>query len=286
MKPSPKVCQQLNRIGELDDNELGLTETALILARSERPGTDTNVYERHLEKLINDVAAYAGSDANNEKIGLQIRIEALQQVIAKRFGYGGSEDAYENFECVNLMRVIDRRDGLPTQLGIIYIHVARALGWTIVGLDFPPRFLVRLEYYGQRKILDPFDGGRILEPFNLRKMFKDVSGPHTEITPEHLKTMTNRDIILRSQRNAKALHLRSDDFEQALDVVETLLLVAPKNPALWREAGILNARMDRPKEAIIALENFLKKANDQTPRYRASVLLQELRGRLNQIKPI
>ena len=86
MKPSPKVCQHLSKIGTLDDNELELTETALMLASCERPNLDTTVYKRHLRKLTDDVAAYAGSDADNETNGLQIRIEALQQVIAKRFG--------------------------------------------------------------------------------------------------------------------------------------------------------------------------------------------------------
>ena len=281
MKPSPKVCRHLSRLGTLGDNELGLSEAALILAGAERPGIDATVYERHLEKLTDDVAAYAGKDADSKINGLQIRAEALQQIVSRRYGYAGSEDAYENFECGNLMRVIDRREGLPTLLGIIYIHVARALGWTIVGLDFPPRFLIRLEYCGQRKILDPFGGGRLLEPFNLRKLYKAVAGPHVEITPEHTKPMTNRAIILRSQRNAKVLHLRSDDLEQALDVVDTLILIAPKNPALWREAGILNARMDRLKEAVAALEVFLSYADADASRYRTSILLQELRGRLN-----
>jgi regulator of sirC expression with transglutaminase-like and TPR domain len=77
------------------------------------------------------------------------------------------------------------------------------------------------------------------------------------------------------------LHLRSDNLEQALDVVDTLLLVAPKNPALWREAGILNTRLDRVKEAVAALEEFLNHAGADASRYRTSVLLQELRERLN-----
>ena len=93
--------------------------------------------------------------------------------------------------------------------------------------------------------------------------------------------MTNRAIILRSQRNAKVLHMRSDDLEQALDVVNTLLLVAPKSSALWREAGVLNARLDRVKEAVAALERFLKLAGADASQYRTSILLQELRGRLN-----
>jgi regulator of sirC expression with transglutaminase-like and TPR domain len=237
MTPSPEVCRRLSAFGALGDNEFGLSETALVLAGAERPGIDATVYERHLEKLTDDVAAYAGKDADNKVDGLQMRVEALQQIIAKRYGYGGSDDAYEDFECANLMRVIDRRDG--------------------------------------------FDGGRVLEPFDLRGLYKAVSGPQVEITPEHTQPMTNRAIILRSRRNAKVLHLRSDDLEQALDVVDTLLLMAPKEPALWREAGILNARLDRVKEAVAALEEFLNHAGVDASRYRTSILLQELRGRLN-----
>ena len=281
MRPSPEVCRRLSSFGVLGDNELGLSETAMILAGAERPGIDATVYERHLEKLTDDVAAYAGKKAETKVGGIQMRIEALQQIIAKRYGYGGSDDAYENFECANLMRVIDRRNGLPTLLGIIYLHVARALGWAMDGLDFPPRFLIRMEFSGERRILDPFDGGRRLEPFDLRGLYKAVSGAHVEITPEHTLPMTNRAIILRSQRNAKVLYLRSDDLEQALNVVDTLLLMAPKDPALWREAGILNARMDRVKEAVAALEQFLSYAGTDASRYRTSILLQELRGRLN-----
>lgn len=281
MKPSPEISRRLNAFGKLADNELGLTETALVLARAERPGITAASYERHLEKLTDDVAAYAGRDGESPKDGLDMRCEALRQVIARRAGYGGSDDAYEDFECANLMRVIDRREGLPTLLGIIYIHVARALGWTIDGLDFPPRFLVRLEWGGERRILDPFDGGRVMEPHDLRDIYKAVSGPQVEIQPRHTLAMSNRAIILRSRRNAKVLHLRSENLEGALDVVETLLMLAPRELALWREAGILNARLDRVAEAVAALEQYLANAGPDAARYRTSILLQELRARLN-----
>lgn len=281
MKPTPGACRRLSAFGALGDNDIGLTETALVLAGAERPGIGFATYERHLEKLTDDVAAYAGKDADHPRSGLDMRVEALQQIIAKRYGYGGSDEAYEDFDCANLMRVIDRRDGLPTLLGIIYIHVARALGWMIDGLDFPSRFIVRLEFAGQRRILDPFDHGRVLESFDLRDLYKAVSGPHVEIAPDHTAALSNRAILLRSRRNAKVLYLRSENLEEALDVVETLLLLAPKEPSLWREAGILNARLDKVAEAIAALEEYLKHADAEASRYRTSILLQELRGRLN-----
>mgnify|MGYP002632663638 FL=1 len=281
MRLSPEICRRLNDFGKLGDNEIGLSETALVLARSERPGIDPVIYERHLEKLTDDVAAYAGKDADSRKCGLDVRCEALQQVIARRAGYGGSDAAYEDLDCANLMRVIDRREGLPTLLGIIYIHVARALGWAIDGLDFPPRFLVRLEFDGVRRILDPFDNGRVMEPCDLREIYTAVSGPHVEIQPRHTEPASNRAILLRSRRNAKVLHLRSENLEAALAEVETLLMLAPGELALWREAGILNARLDRVKEAVAALEQYLAIAGADAARYRTSILLQELRARLN-----
>ena len=121
----------------------------------------------------------------------------------------------------------------------------------------------------------------ILTPFDLRDIYKAVSGPQVEIQPRHTGAMSNRAIILRSRRNAKVLHLRSENLEGALEVVETLLMLAPAEPALWREAGILNARLDRVAEAVAALEQYLETAGIDASRYRTSILLQELRGRLN-----
>ena len=281
MRPSPESCRRLSALGKLGDNEISLTETALILAAAERPGCDVEPYVRHLEKLTDDVAAFAGKEANHEKRGLAMRADALRQIIARRYGYGGCDDAYEDFEFANLIRVIDRRQGLPELLGIIYIHVARALGWRIDGLDFPPRFLVRLEFDGQRLILDPFDGGIERQPQDLRDLYKAVSGQHVEIAPNHYAAMNNRAMAIRSRKNAKILNLRSENLDGALAEIRTMLLFAPNVATLWREAGILNARLDRVGEAIAALEEFLAQEGGDASHYRTSVLLQELRTRLS-----
>ncbi len=52
MKPSPETCRRLSAFGNLGDNEIGLSETALVLAGAERPGIDFTVYERHLENWL------------------------------------------------------------------------------------------------------------------------------------------------------------------------------------------------------------------------------------------
>lgn len=276
MRLPADICARLRRLGGLPDEQINLAEAALALASIDRPGTGIDPYLRHLERLSNDVRAYA--DAGT--VGLDSAVEALDQVIAKRYGYKGAETSYEDPDNTNLMRVIDRRAGAPVALGIIYMHIARTLGWTISGLDFPARFMVRLEDEGRRVILDPFDSGRVVTPKDMRDIFKAVTGNQAELTPNHYRPLDNRGILLRLQNHIKFRLIRSERPEDALAVIETMLLFAPATPSLWREAGLLNARLDKVKEAVAALEEYLRCNTGDSARYRTSILLQELRGRL------
>lgn len=279
MKPSPNVCARLTRIGALADDQVKLGETAILLASIERPGVAVAPYLRHLERLGGEVAAYAGAGDGGEA-GLELRLEAIRQVIVRRYGYAVAGDAYENPDAGNLMRVIDSRRGLPVALGILYLHVVRGLGWTADGLAFPPRFLVRLEKDQRRIILDPHDGARELNVRDLREMFKATVGNHAELTPDHYQAMTNREILIRLANHAKARLHRAERLEEAVDALETTLLFAPRAARLWRELGLLNARLDNLQGAVAALEQYLRLNPGAGARYRTSVLLQELRGRL------
>ena len=282
MKPSADIRDRLTHIGTLADSEVGPAETALLLASVERPRVAIEPYFRHLDRLCAEVHAYA--DADFGKAGfdsdLDLRVEAIHQVIVKRYGYGGDADAYQDPENTDLMRVIDRRRGLSESLGIIYLHVARALGWTAAGLAFPPLLLVRLEIDDRRVILDPFNGGRVLDARDMRELLKAISGNQAELTPDDYREMGNREILFRLQNHAKGHLLRAERKEDALDVLEAMLLFAPREPRLWCELGFLNARLDKTQAAVEALEHYLSLNPTDGSRYRTSVLIRELRARL------
>ncbi len=276
MTPTRAVRAQLIRIGAAPDGDIDLGGAALVLASIARPRVAIEPYHRHLAKLVAEVAAYAGAQ---EPGGPGLPAEALRQVLARRYGYMGSEDAEE--EDADLMRVIDRRRGLPVALGIVYLHVARAQGWTIDGIGFPARFLVRLEVEGRRQILDPFAGGRVLSPKDMRALYKAQAGNQAELTPAHYRALSNRDILVRLQNNVKSRLFGAERLDDALDAIEAMLLFAPDEAALWRESGILSARLDNVEAAVEALEEYLRCNTGEAARYRASALLQELKGRLD-----
>ena len=274
MRPAAHIRAELSRVGATADDEIDLAGTALVLASAAQPRVLLESYRRHLARLVDDVGTYAKDGAP-----INLRAEALSQIIAGRYGYGGDDAVDDLAECANLTRVIDRRSGLPVSLGIIYIHVARALDWPISGIDFPGRFLVRLQEGGRRDILDPFDGGRVMEPEDLRGLLKMLLGNDAELDPRRYRSMGNRDILLRLQNNVKAGFLSQERLDRALETVETTLLFVPDGALLWREAGLLHARLDSVRAAVAALEEYMRRNTGDSARYRTSVLLQELRGR-------
>lgn len=273
---SPAVRVALRAVAAEAEADIDVAEVALLLAAAGRPGVLLQPYRRHLAKMCEEVGRHAGLEP-----AFDMRIEALAEVVAKRYGYVGTADAFRDLDCANLTYVMDRRGGLPVTLGIIYLHVARALGWSLAGVDFPPRFLLRLEHAGRRALLDPFEGLKALETPALRAMLKEFAGPEAEIRPGHFRALTPREVLLKLQNTVKARLLDSRQIEDALAQVELMLLFAPEAHALWREAGVLNSRLDNVKAAVAAFEEFLRRETRDSSRYRVSIMLQELRARLN-----
>jgi regulator of sirC expression with transglutaminase-like and TPR domain len=123
------IRTRLIEIGNAEDEDIDLSHAALVLASADRPGISMDPYQRHLNQLASEVGDYAKAPAQNAMDPfevLSLRIEALVQVIVRRYGYGGSDVVFEDLDAANLMRVIDNRSGLPVAIGILFIASARA----------------------------------------------------------------------------------------------------------------------------------------------------------------
>jgi regulator of sirC expression with transglutaminase-like and TPR domain len=273
----PEACARyLRDLGNSGTPILPIAEAALALASFERPRVDPARYRDHLRLLARDVARHAGASGD-----LTERARALNEIILLKYGYSGDELTYDDLQNANLMRVVDRRKGLPVALGILYIHAGRAQGWDTVGLAFPSHFLVRLADGPERLILDPFHGGQVCGAAELRELLKAAVGRDSELLAEHYAPVSDRDVLLRLQNNLKARLVQAQRHEQALKVIDTMLMLAPDLAELWREAGMLHAGLGNMRSAVAALEQFVVRAPDGTARHQAAVMLQQLRSKLN-----
>src|SRR5437667_193203 len=171
----------LRELGASGERILPIAEAALALASFERPRVGPARYREHLKLLARDVGGHPAAAGDVAE-----RAGALNEIILLKYGYTGDALTYDDLQNANLMRVVDRRKGLPVALGILYMHAARAQGWETVGLA-----------------------------------------------------------------------------------------------ELWREAGLLHARLGNMRSAAAALEQVVLRTSDGMARHQAAALLQQLRSKLN-----
>ena len=271
-----QCARYLRELAALDSQVLPIGEAALALASFERPRIALARYRQHLAVLARDLGRHAGATGDLEE-----RAQALNEIILLKHGYSGDELNYDDLQNANLMRVVDRRKGLPVALGILYLHTARAQGWDSVGLAFPGHFLIRLAEGAERLILDPFHSGRICAAAELRELLKAMAGQEIELSPEHYAPVSDRDVLLRLQNNLKSRLLQAGRYERALGVVETMLMLAPDLVELWQEAGLLHARQGNIRAAVNAIQEFVIRAPEGTARHQAAAVLQQLKAKLN-----
>ena len=271
-----QCSRYLRELAALQSPILPIGEAALALASFERPRVGLARYRQHLATVARDVGRHVGAGGD-----LAARCRALNEVMLLKYGYSGDELTYDDLQNANLMRVVDRRKGLPVALGILYLHAARAQGWDSVGLGFPGHFLIRLQDGAERLILDPFHGGKVCDAAVLRELLRAMAGQDIELAPEHYAPVADRDVLLRLQNNLKSRLLQAGRKERALRVVETMLLLAPDLAELWQEAGILHAQFGNMRAAINALDEHVRRAPEGSARHQAAALLQQLKSKLN-----
>ncbi len=270
-------CEQfLRELVASPSTVLPIAEASLALASFDRPRVALARYSRHLKLLAQDVGRRAGGADT-----LAGRAVALNEIILLKHGYSGDELTYDDLQNASLMRVIDRRKGLPVALGILYLHAARAQGWDAVGLGFPGHFLVRLSDGTGRLILDPFHGGRVLDAVALRELLKAIAGQEIELAPEHYAPVADRDVLLRLQNNLKSRLIQTQRHEEAVRVIETMRMLAPDFAELAREAGLLHAQLGNMRAAVRSMEEFIARAPEGPARHEAAIVLQQLKAKLN-----
>ena len=248
-------------MAQLSDDGIDLVEAALALAALETPRRE----RQHYRALLADMAV-AVADLGRGAETAEARIGVLGDVLTGRFRVIGDDRDEDELSSANLMQVLDSRRGPALSLGLLWLHLGRGQGWAMDALAFPGQVLLRLSGIdGQRIILDPFRGGCILHVAELRDLLKASVGLAAELEPAHYAALSNREVLLRLQTSVKLRYLRHAQLKHAVKTVEAMLLFAPGQVSLWREAGLMHLRLGDLQAAIAALEVFVAHAPTLRP---------------------
>jgi regulator of sirC expression with transglutaminase-like and TPR domain len=233
-----------------------LARGALLIARIGHPGLDPAPSLAALDGLA--------ADARGRVAPGTPTVEAVAAVAAHLFhecGFHGNEDDYYDPRNSFLNDVLERRTGIPITLAVVLLETGRRLGLQLSGVGFPGHFLVAVDGERERILLDPFFGGRPVEPAALLERYRAASGAVVDaVPPEALATADVPAILVRMLRNLLHVYLDRRDPAHALSAVDLLLVLAPDAPAELRVRGLLYETLECFTPAFADLRRYLELA--------------------------
>ena len=248
------ILKRLAVIGAQGQNVLNIGEAALLLANLDLPKNSFGQYQDELNLIASDLSA-----ASREAETLPDRITALSETLYKQHRFQGDVETYDDPQNANLMRVIDRRKGLPVALGILAIHAGRTQGWEIAGLNFPGHFLLRLSKSGEYALIDPFNEARLVVNEDLQKIYWRINNQKMPQQSDFVQSVSDRDILVRLQNNIKIRALREGDKERAIKILQSIVLITPTSVEFLAELAMLEASSGQIKSAVERLERFIER---------------------------
>ena len=277
-----QAFDRVKAIGETaDENAVDLFEAGLALGLLDvcEPGEKLSVARcrEAMATMIADLRSHPQATSQN----INDLLAALRHVFVQQYDFMGDDQDYDNLENANLIRVMERRRGLPVALGIICLHLADQMGWDMHGLNFPGHFLIRFDWMGQRAILDPFARLAERSPGDLRLLVKTHRGRDAEMSPVFFEAVSKRSVLLRLQNNIKMRMLQHGDVEPALKALNAMRLMAPREPELLREQAVLSLSLGKFIDSIAALEQSLGLDLPGELRAETTALLEELKRKLH-----
>lgn len=188
-------------------------------------------------------------------------IEKLNEFMFTVEKFRPNTDDYYNPLNSYLNVVIERKTGIPITLCILYVSVARVVGFKVSPVSFPSHFLVKhnLEDNSGEIIVDPFNGGRIMDDYSLKALL-DQSFPRQNIPLTHalLEKATPAQVIIRMLNNLKGSFYESQDMQKYSIANEMVLSIDQYNPDAIRDKGVILLKDGQSEEALRILNMYLE----------------------------
>jgi regulator of sirC expression with transglutaminase-like and TPR domain len=174
------------------------------------PHAELDVLALAIAAEFRDVDA-AGAMRTLDRLGAELVSEATgapesqalacRRVLGTIHGFTGDREDYDNPDNSMLDLVLERRQGLPILLSVVYVEVARRAGIPLAGVGLRGHFVVGHFGADPPLLLDPFDGGAEVTP-------READG---EVRP-----WGAREIVMRMLNNLVLAYQRRGDVAAAI----------------------------------------------------------------------
>ena len=243
---------------EVEDERIDLVRAALTIAQTEYPDLDVDAYCGRIESLAQRAKQQVPSLGDPSG-----SIAALNKVLFEEEGFRGNAEDYYDPRNSFLNEVLDRKLGIPITLAVVYMEVARRVGFPLVGVGMPGHFLLKhYDIEGREILVDPFNRGGVLTAMDCQHRLDQIYGGQMPLQPEFLMAVSRRQVLVRMLNNLRSIYLSSRNFRRALPVVDLILAVYPRSPEDVKQRAMLRWSLGQSRGALTDLEDYLKMSPD------------------------
>lgn len=240
--------------GRLAEHSLHLTR---ILAY---PDLDIPATLAKIDSMGQEVAQLAKKGLSTPRRPTQI-IDKINDYLFNIQKFKPNTDDYYNPLNSYLNVVIERKNGIPITLAILYLRIARAVNFKMHPVNFPGHFLIKhvLEDNSGEIIVDPFNDGRIMDDYSLKALL-DQTYPRQNIPLTHalVEKATPAQVITRMLNNLKGSYYEAQDIDRYDIANEMVLAIDQYNPDAIRDKGIMLLKKGDQPEALKVLNSYLE----------------------------
>jgi regulator of sirC expression with transglutaminase-like and TPR domain len=262
----------------ISEDEIDLTRAALMIARTENPYLDVERYAARMDELAGRVEKLI-SDLHPQRT-----IAALNRVLFDDVGIRGNREDYYDPRNSFLNDVLDRRLGIPITLSVVYMEVARRVGFSLAGVGLPGHFLLKHYGDGSEILIDCFNRGDILSRRDCQSRLDEIYSGEMTLRPEFLHPISQRQILMRMLNNLKTVYLSTRNFRKALPIADLILVLYPHSPEDVKQRALLRYSMALHKLAAEDLEEYLHispTASDADEVRQMSLSIRRMRVMMN-----
>lgn len=244
--------QRFRELAARPDAMVDLVEASLVVAMEDAPGLNITPYLREVAEWSDCIRERLQGSRDIERI-----IQTINQLLFGDLGFHGENEDYYDPRSALIHETLDKHAGLPIALSIVYIEISRRVGMEVSGVAIPGRFLVKLSGSFGQIVLDPFDGGKILQNNELQSLLDEVYGGGVRLREHHLRSFSRKEILARELTHLKAAYLFRKDLARAAASIDRLLILDGDDAAEVRDRAALAARLHDYQGAIDGFERYL-----------------------------
>jgi regulator of sirC expression with transglutaminase-like and TPR domain len=196
---------------------------------------------------------------------LHSAIDVLNHYLFQELGFQGDQETYDDPANGAIPQVIARRRGMPITLSILWMEVARRLGFQAVGVALPGHFIAGLRLDLGILHFDPFNGGRPLGEAGAARLVELATQGRSTFDPSMLLPVSNRAILIRLVRNLHVRFLRTQAWSEALWTSTHLVLLSPGESLPFRDRAFVQFKRGEISAGLRDLQEAIRLGQEIDP---------------------